>query len=226
MTGTETQVGTSAFNTNINNAIYVGWKYTANNGHGRDNSSIIRTYLVGANGVSGWYSSSGLNNYVSYLADGKFCADRYINGVYSSWAQGTTGYGTAGTQFAPNRRIWTTTKWQVKTTVITTLGCTNSNDIFNEKVGLITMDEALIGGAGNDVSSESCYLNTNQAYWTISPSTYVGDTENISCSRASVITMPVNRVYGVRPVINLKVGTIFKNGTDGTWQHPYEVYGL
>ena len=31
--------------------------------------------------------------------------------------------------------------------------------------------------------------------------------------------------YGLRPVINLKAGTKFKIGTDGTWQHPYIVVG-
>ena len=56
MIGEGTQVGTSPFNTSNNDLINVGWKYTVNNGHGRDISSTMRTYLVGDNGTSGWYS--------------------------------------------------------------------------------------------------------------------------------------------------------------------------
>ena len=218
MTGTVTQVGTSAFNLNSDDGIYIGWKYTANNGHGRDNSSTIRIYLVGDNGVGGWYASSGLTTYVNYLDNGKFCNDRTtdITATTSDYP-GTSGYGTTRTLYLPLIR-------QLRN--ISTYGCASNNDIFTEKVGLITYDEIVLAGGIYSTDNSYYYLYNNQRYLTMSPYNST-DTARVYMMEDAGKPAQINLPYtaGVRPVINLKVGTIFKNGTDGTWQYPYTVVG-
>ena len=115
-----------------------------------------------------------------------------------------------------------------------TLKCNNKNDAFTVSdtmhgngaltypVGLLTIDEANIAG-GVLGENYNYYLTTGNWYWTGSPRAYLG-------GRASVRNVAndgylsngfVNGTRGVRPVINLKSGSLTTGS--GTASNPYEV---
>ena len=220
MTGNGTQLTTSAFNTSASYNEYAGWKY-GDDGHGTDESSTIRTYLVGENGSSGWYSSSGLSSYASYLADGKFCNDRTTSSG--------TGIGVTATRYAAYSR-------SSGSSITATTSCSASADIFTEKVGLITYDEVMFAGStlsyntASDETLSNFYLYTARDYWTMTPRRSY---ENDGAFRVMGIYVDskghtadrmVSVMFGIRPVINLKAGTKFKSG-NGTYNNVYKVSG-
>ena len=121
-----------------------------------------------------------------------------------------------------------------------TLRCSRSNDLFTVNgssrgnrdldypVGLVTIDEAVLAGGSTHVINNNYYLYTGQNYWTISP--YFVD----SNGGASVFYVYgtgglsndynlVHRLYGVRPVINLRADVQFTG--IGTSTDPYQVVG-
>ena len=92
-TGEGTQIGTSAFNSSIDNNMYVGFKYTSGSAHGTGTNSTILTAL------NTWYSSN-LTSYANNI-DGNtgFCNDRYPSTNQSS-SNGQGGIGTTTTYYA------------------------------------------------------------------------------------------------------------------------------
>lgn len=87
-------------------------------------------------------------------------------------------------------------------------------------IGLLTTDEAyLAGGYG---SNSSYYLYTGNSYWTLSPTYFNGSYGNVRLVNSSGDAYGGTGVYsskGVRPVINLKSGSL-KSGL-GTASNPY-----
>jgi hypothetical protein len=148
---TDTQIGTSAYNTNYNDNAYVGYMYgtagstTYEATHANTNSSTIKT------AIDAWYNTN-LASYASKISDTEFCNDRSIASTAATWFSSDTakGYGTNETYYgAYNRRF---------NTHVPKLTCQNKNDRFTvsdtttgngnltNPVGLITMDE--VGFAG------------------------------------------------------------------------------
>jgi len=222
-TGTNAQIGTSAFNSNSNDNMYVGFRYTSNDVHGTGTESTILGQL------NTWYT----NNLASYESkidtNAGFCNDRepstsreIING--SGGTETTTTYYGAYIRFIPGGS-WGTTQTP-------TFKCKNSGDLFTKSgsskgnksltnpIGLITADEVLYAGGFGGKSNSSYYLYTGQNYWTLSPSNYGAGVFLVN-SNGLLGSHNVTDAFGVRPVINLKADTTMTG--KGTASDPYVV---
>ncbi len=204
--GTGTQLSsTSAYNNSANNAQYV--KY--------DNSTIKGV-------LDSWYNTNLKSTYGSKM-DGEagFCNDA-DNGTYSGGIQYFKPYDRIATNKKP------TFKCNTKDNLFTTRGNSNGNRKLTNPIGLITIDEASFAGGTWSDNNSGYYLYTNSTYWTMSPSYFYSGgghagvfvvNRNGNLNYNGIVTT----AYGVRPVINLKADTLFKEGSDGTKDHPYEV---
>ena len=212
-TGTGTQIGKRAFNTNYNDNMYVGYQYTSGQVHGTGTASAAKTTL------ETWYNNN-LQNYSSYIATGggaSFCNDRQPS-TNSQSINGNGGIGTTQTYYAAYVRLV-----QNKTP---TLKCTDSGDRFATSVGLITADEVAYAGGVFYTNNSGYYLYTGNYYWTMSPS-ILGNTGYayvyyVNSNGSSDWDDAVYSEFGVRPVINLKADTTFSSGS-GTSSNPYIV---
>ncbi len=206
---TDRQTGTSAYNSSYNQSYYVG--YTYQTGAQRPSSQNSGTASTIKGVLDNWYSTNIANKGYDdkVVSTPGFCNDRNTRSGDSWVSSGTTFY------YAPYERIVSTHQ--------PTLKCSNTNDIYTTKVGLITADEVIFAG-GTTSSNSSYYLYTGQHYWTISPYFYSG--------RASVflVRSSGNLNYywvdsatpGVRPVLNLSADVTISSG-NGTSETPYVV---
>ena len=212
ITGDGTQIGASAFNTNNNDNMYVGYQYASGEVHGRGTDSTIKGVL------DNWYNNN-LNNYSNYLATGNganFCNDRQPS-TSDNGINGQGGTGALITYYAARNRLFINKA--------PTLKCLEENDRFSIPVGLITADEIAYAGGIVGTNNTNFYLYTNRYYWTMTSSyfdenaarTFYLDANGWIGSWDGVI-----HNYGVRPVINLKSDTIFSSG-NGTSPNPYTV---
>ena len=211
-TGEETQIGESVFNSNWDDNMYVGFKYTQNEPHGTGTNSTI----LGASSSSSlntWYRANLLEEYADYI-DGNagFCGDRT---TYSG-----SGTGTSGTYYAAYNRLVNGNNPSLQCDsrdVYTTTDSSSGNKSLTYPIGLLTADEYVLAGNGNS------YLNTGQTYWTMSPSWYLSGDAGVFfvISSGSLDDWDVNSTYGVRPVINLK-SAIAISGS-GTTSDPYTI---
>ena len=115
-----------------------------------------------------------------------------------------------------------------------TLKCPNKNDAFTVSdtmhgngaldypVGLLTIDEANIAG-GVWGENYNYYLTTGNWYWTGSPDEYYRGYALVHAvdSAGDFGNSNVNDLYGVRPVINLKSGSLTTGS--GTAVNPFVV---
>ena len=216
---TDRRIGTSAFNTNIDDNAYVGYMYgtpgstTYEATHANVNDSSIKTTL------DNWYESN-LSNYSDYIdTEAGFCGDRTS---YSG-----TGTGTSRTYYGAYNRVVNnkqpTFECSNSSDLYTTSGSSQGNKALQYPIGLITADEVAYAGGVYATNNRSYYLYTNSAYWTMSPYNYGGDANVFYVYSAGYLN-GINYVaiaYGVRPVINLR-GDLFVTGT-GTSTDPYEV---
>ena len=225
MTGTGTQISTSAFNESYNNPAYVGFMYTATTQHGNNNSSTIKTAL------ENWYQTTTLvSTDSSKVSDTIYCSDRSIT---KSQYGGTPGeltipmdknttyyYGTYMRLFMSSKPVLSCTTAIDKFTI----NATNGNGLLTHPVGLITADEVAMAGGKSITENASYYLYTNQGYWTISPWIYYNadSAQNFDIgSSGSLGHDDVNYNFGIRPVISL-ASTIKLSG-NGTYNNPYVV---
>ena len=198
--GTGTQTKTLAYNT-----------YSSKNNVKYNNSTI-------RNELDSWYTK----NLVSYKdkLDGKagFCNDADM---------------TNSTDFKPYTRIYTNKKPTFKcgtptTNLYTTTGNTNGNQQLGEiPIGLITIDEASFAGGTWGDSNSGYYLHTGEHYYTMSPNQFIDNLAGMCAVHSTGDLYGTSYLYGsglgVRPVINLKADTLFKEGADGSKENPYEV---
>ena len=220
---TDRQYGTSQFNPNNNNNMYVGYMYSSGEAHGTGTSSTIKT------NVDKFYTDK-LSSYASKLdTNAGFCGDR-------SNLNGQSGVGT-GTVITYNKGYSRVVE------SAPTLTCENASDYYtvasassgNKKlsypIGLITADEVMLSGHAGGVfdgsynhmkTNNGSYLVTENNFWTMTPAggynpfgfTYwralvfsVGDSDYIGDDDA-------DHAFGLRPVVNLKsVVTITGSGT-------------
>ena len=228
-TGADTQIGTSAFNTNYNDAKYVGYMYGGADGTAsisragattNETSSTIKT------AIDTWYASNILNtDYEDYISDTLFCNDRQLQSEVGGAATGT-GFGTSETNYA--------TYYRLNTNKTPSLLCGLKNDRFTVSdesigngaltypVGLITADELML--AGMNTANATNYLYTNQHWRSLSPyymsSSGTARVWNVG-SPGYLFDSGVNNVSGVRPVVSIYSETRV-TGT-GTSSDPYIV---
>ena len=234
-----TLIGTSAFNSSYNDNAYVGYMYGTpgsdnyNDTHANTNSSTIKTYL------DTWYENHIKNTEnEAYIADAIFCNDRsvasadtisYYNKTWES-SYTTNAFGTNETIYGTlGRKIEQFEQRQGNKAILT---CPNKNDAFTVSdtakgngaltypVGLITSDEANI--AGGTYGENYNYYLTGNWYWTMSPRYYTISADIGEVSESGQVD-PADywSDYGVRPVLNLKSGSLSKGS--GTASNPYEV---
>ena len=222
-TGSGLQIKTNAFNSTRTNPGYVGYMYgnTFNSSyaetHANENDSSIKTQL------DSWYKTNIVDKgYSEYIADSGFCNDRSI---YSGDGVSTT----ANTNFKGYRRYVNHEP---------SLICPNaSNDLFtvsNEDgnqaltypIGLITVDELMLGGLADGYLNRLSYTYSSTHYWTMSPrnfnATFTSASVFFAYSTGFAFGAWVTDTRGVRAVINLKADTPITKGI-GTVNDPYVV---
>ena len=215
-----TQIGESTFNSSRNDNAYVGYMYgtpgssTYNETHANMNNSKIKTT------VDEWYESHIKGtDYEGYISDTLFCNDR----SFASDNTGT-GVGTSNTSYrASSNRI--------------TLACEQQNDRFTANdesigngdltypIGLLTTDEAYLAGGYGSRSNRGYYLYTGNNYWTMSPIyfysfDFAARVWHVSGAGHLYFDLVMSS-FGVRPVINLKSGSLSKGS--GTADDPYMI---
>ncbi len=224
------QYGTSQFNPNNNNNMYVGYMYTEGEAHGTKTSSTIKT------NADKFYTAK-LSNYASKLdTNAGFCGDR-------STLNNQSGVGT-GTVITYNKGYLRV----VESAPILT--CENASDYYtvasassgNKKlsypIGLITADEVMLAGHAGGVfdgsynhmkTNNGSYLATRNTFWTMTPAggynpfgspswfTYVF----FVIGSGNIDDYDVNRTFGLRPVVNLKSDVTITGS--GTMTNPYVV---
>ncbi len=227
---TDRQYGTSQFNTNYDNNMYVGYMYTSGEAHGTGTSSTIKT------NVDKFYTDK-LSSYVSKLdTNVGFCGDR-------SNLNQQSGVGT-GTVITYNKGYLRVAESE------STLTCENTSDYYtvisassgNKKlsypIGLITADEVMLAGHAGGVfdgsynhqkKNNSSYLVTGNHFWTMTPAGFYIPF-GLDYWFAFALSLDglgafdgdtVNYSYTVRPVINIRSNMTI-TGT-GTMTDPYIV---
>ena len=172
---TDTSLGYSQFNTDIDSAEYVGYMYTIGEQHGTNKSSDIKIYL------EDWYANyTDLHKSGTKITDQIYCNDRtastsdvaYSTTIYTtltSWnSTGTTyNYGAYGRIVKDNNPMLTCAVDSDRFTVnkINSKG----NSALTYPIGLITVDEIVMAGNKWSESNVSYYLYTRDYYWAGSP---------------------------------------------------------
>ena len=170
--------------------------------------------------LDNWYKSN-LTNYTSYLADETFCNDRSIASGDGYKLDSTTYYGAYDrlvNKKSPN------------------LKCSQENDKFRVSstsakldypIGLIQADEVFLAGGSNNKNNSNYYLYNSGYFWTISSSEF--DSYYSYAFAFSIISSGgiepwnyVTRIYGIRPVINIKPDVIISKG-DGSALNPFKI---
>ena len=227
-TGTNTQIGTSAFNSQSKYNMYVGFKYTSNQVHGTGtNSTILNT-------LNSWYASN-LADEAEYL-DGNagFCGDRTPS-TSSSSSNGRGGTGTTTTFYGAYIRLDgkgtsnSNPSLQCDSQDVYTITDSSSgNKSLQYPIGLVTADEAALTGITYNNANTGSYLYTGQTYWTMSPFNFYSSNGG---ARVFIVHDDGDLDYGynvvntrgVRPVINLR-SDIQLIGS-GTTSDPFKVVG-
>ena len=223
-----TQIGTSAYNSSYNNNAYVGYMYGTTGSssyeetHANINNSTIKTR------VDTWYEENIANHpeYTEHISDTLFCNDRSFASNNSG-----TGAGTSTTYYRWYYDPWSSGNDKQNPRLM----CSQQNDRFTVEdtqmgngdltypIGLLTTDEAALAG-GYSATNYDYYLYTGNYYWTMSPTGFYGGMARVLyVSSTSYLNYDshVNGPIGVRPVLNLKSGSL-KSGS-GTALDPYLV---
>ena len=204
------QTGTSAYNSSYTASYYVGYTYQAGVQRPSTQNSGTASTIKGV--LDNWYTTNitnqGLDDKV--VSSPGFCNDRNTRSESNWVASGTTFY------YVAYDRVYGSTQ--------PTLQCSNTNDIYTIKVGLITADEVRMAG-GTTSSNNSYYLYTRQYFWTMSP--YYATSSGYA--RVFIVwsggSLNYNHVSwtapGVRPAINISPEVTITGS--GTMSDPYVV---
>ena len=214
-------IGTSAFNEKSDDNAYVGYMYGTPGSsiyeetHANINDSTIKKY------VDNWYESNLKDTeYEQYLADSLFCNDR----TFTSDNTGT-GYANSTTSYT-HKYINNTNE---------SLNCIQLNDAYTVNtsignselkypIGIISIDEIIIGGGSNFVKNEKYYFYARNYYWTISAYSFQSNRAYMRYDHNGGVSDSTNDVtanIGVKPVINLKPNSLVSG--DGSIDNPYRI---
>ena len=204
------QTGTSAYNSSYNQSYYVGYTYQTNAQRPSSQNSGTVSTIKGV--LDNWYQTNIANKGYDdkVVSTPGFCNDRNTASG-SNWVAIGTRFDYAADE-------------RVVTNRTPTLECSNTNDIYTTKVGLITADEVSMAGVVNGQSNRSYYLYTGEDYWTMSPDGYNGANANVLYVRSgsNFSGCGVYNSRGVRPVLNLSADVTISTG-NGTSETPYVV---
>ena len=227
---TDRQAGTSQFNQTYTDNMYVGYMYTSGDAHGLSTSSIIKQ-------ANDNFYTSNLASYINYIdTDAGFCGDRSTLNLQSG-----VGTGTVTTYNKGYNRVVESAP---------TLHCENASDLYTVSssnkgnkalaypIGLITIDEVILGGSGGGVFdgrysntpvSPNAYLRTGNPYWTMTPAGSYNPYNSYYWGPHVFRITSDGRFYddtsysaydnGLRPVINIRSDVTIQG--DGTMASPY-----
>ena len=226
--GEETQIGRKTFNSSYNNNMYVGFKYGSDSSdYATTHANINNSTILGADDsddtstLNGW-NRVNLLEYANYI-DGNagFCGDRRTSSG--------TGTGLSETYYQPYTRISNSSPSLSceDADIYTTSGSSTGNKALTQPIGLISADEAMLGGIPWTGSNINNYLYTGQTYWTMSPYRFSGDDDYARVffvNSAGYLDAPsVHSILGVRPVINIRADVELTGS--GTTNDPFKVVG-
>ena len=221
-------ISSLAFNTSVNNYYYVGLKYSTYSYHGYNTASNVLGTTSKTGSLYYWYYNNLQTNYSSYISDTLFCSNRdYEKDEYND-----INYDAD----PANPKLVCNTK----TDRFTKSDSTNGTATLTYPIGLITIDEIIMGGVGSSGSIERMYQKSytvGPLAWTMTPCYYRQDSSNPSYNHSCVwiygqssndmnnsdCNMP-SEVLAVRPVINL-IPNVTYTGT-GTASDPYVITGI
>ena len=221
-------ISSLAFNTSVNNYYYVGLKYSTYSYHGYDTASNVLGTTSKTGSLYYWYYNNLQTNYSSYISDTLFCSNR----DYEKDEANDISYDAD----PANPKLVCNTK----TDRFTKSDSTNGTATLTYPIGLITIDEIIMGGVGSSGSIERMYQKSytvGPLAWTMTPCYYRQDSSNPSYNHSCVwiygqssndtnnsdCNMP-SEVLAVRPVINL-IPNVTYTGT-GTASDPYVITGI
>ena len=221
-------ISSLAFNTSVNNYYYVGLKYSTYSYHGYDTASNVLGTTSKTGSLYYWYYNNLQTNYSSYISDTLFCSNR----DYENDEANDISYDAD----PANPKLVCNTK----TDRFTKSDSTNGTATLTYPIGLITIDEIIMGGVGSSGSIERMYQKSytvGPLAWTMTPCYYRQDSSNPSYNHSCVwiygqssndmnnsdCNMP-SEVLAVRPVINL-IPNVTYTGT-GTASDPYVITGI
>ena len=207
-TGSGTEIGTSAFNSSDDKSYYVGLVYKENEQHGYGTNSTIMTSLVN------WYNNNLVGYENDYIDTGTgFCSDRNLqSGSWDNWHD----YASSG-RMANNLPSLQCNEMDI---------LTQDNGKLSNPIGLITTDEAMLGGIPVNGNGSNSYLYTGRDYWTMSPNNFdnsYGTAYNRVINQYGLYQAYVGGKWGVRPVINLRADVQLTGS--GTTSDPFKVVG-
>jgi len=184
--------------------------------------------------VEKWYTDNLESKYGSYIADSDFCNDREIIAYKSCegspkdvspvvrllwaeeicvWVPETEELGWWSSEWIYNPKPQLTCKDDYTLNV--------ANKKLSKSIGLISADELLLSGMIVESWGSSSYLNSYQAYYSMSP--YTEGEEMLGNISGGLYYSTQDSGYDMqlRPVINLKANVNFKG--KGTIDSPYEI---
>ena len=228
-TATDAYIGTSKFNKESSDSMYVGYMYgtsgSQESNRTNTNNSTIKTV------IDNWYARN-MTSYTKYLSTtAVYCNDREVG---------------SGTYSATESEFYYAAYTKLKTNKTPTYDCTNDNDKFtvdastgNGKltypIALMTADEiAYAGGVFGKTAQMWYYTNSSldsstgiTKWWSLSPYYWNGrDAYSLnvvgSVNPGFLNLSNVDNSDGVRPAVSLKSCVQWKSG-DGSASSPYEI---
>ncbi len=209
-------IGESAYNSAdrvYNTSVGVGYTYQIYSQRPSRKNSGTASTIKGV--LDNWYSTNIANKGYDdkVVSTPGFCNDRNTRNGDSWESSGTEFYYAAYERLVTNKTP--------------TLKCSNNNDLYTTKVGLITADEVVYAGGHCSQDNSSYYLHIGKnGYWTNSP--YFADSMGWAyvfyvSSGGTISLAGVIATNNIRPVINLSADVTL-TGT-GTMSDPYVVEG-
>ena len=212
VSGENTQIGRSKFNSIKNNKQYVGYMYGDDtNPYQNNNDSDIKKY------IDNWYKTNikdkGFES--SLDKDSIYCGDR------------TEGIDKGGYFYYAGIDRAEQNKPTLKCPSNDSYGLEAGNRKLTYPVALLSSDEVMLAGGQNSRGSNSnYYLNINEWYWLLSPgswsdygSTSIVDVDSRGCLEAVQVTSTGD---GVRPALTVAPSAPLLSG-DGSMYNPYVI---
>lgn len=212
-------IGTSAFNEKSDDNAYVGYMYgtpgsaTYEETHANINDSTIKKY------IDSWYEENLKNTqYEQYIVDNIFFEDKSISktkpDIYSN-----KGFGQEKTDYR-----WVHGPWDTQYNDNNNMTLKSSNALpLKYNIGLLNTDEVLLAGVYNSNNSKD-YLSIEKNYWLLGAISFgISGIARVRylTNGGYVASSEVSEERGVKPVINLKAGSL-KMG-DGSSTNPYRI---
>ena len=229
-TATDAYIGTSKFNTEYNDPMYVGYMYGASNATSIDRSNTNNSTIKGV--IDTWYKNNLNTNYGKYISTtAVYCNDR--SNPAGGYNTGSTafyygGYTRLITNKAPTYDCTTT---EDKFTVDTSTG----NGKLTYPIALMTADEVSFAGGlwATNASTWYYYNSANGSstgstwWWLLSPSNWNGSYARVfrvygSSGPGYLSNYNVDGSGGVRPAVSLK-SCVKTSGGDGSASAPYTI---